>query len=203
MQDAVRERYRQNSRTSEAGNSWPAYLWESYEAGQAWLVVSLVGMSLSHLESCSMWCIYSLCIFWHQWTHGSYRLFDSSSSLGVVIGINAAFIAICTEWLSDIKLGRCSYAWWLNQKFCCWGVESEGNKGLPSACYRYPIYLWMPTWRHFIHRYLSRWLLRRLERVERIRHHRLRFLPLFCCKLRSWFFQVYLDSRHLLARMIC
>ncbi|KAG0080000.1 glycerol ethanol, ferric requiring protein [Linnemannia elongata] len=86
VQDAVRERYRQNSRTSEAGHSWTAYLWESYEAGQAWLVVSLVG---------------------------------------VVIGINAAFIAICTEWLSDIKLGHCSYAWWLNQKFCCWGVESE------------------------------------------------------------------------------
>ncbi|KAF9091068.1 glycerol ethanol, ferric requiring protein [Mortierella sp. AD031] len=86
VQDAVRERYRQNSRTSEAGHSWTAYLWESYEAGQAWVVVSLVG---------------------------------------VVIGINAAFIAICTEWLSDIKLGHCSYAWWLNQKFCCWGVESE------------------------------------------------------------------------------
>ncbi|KAG0325749.1 glycerol ethanol, ferric requiring protein [Dissophora globulifera] len=34
-------------------------------------------------------------------------------------------MAICTEWLSDIKLGHCSYAWWLNQKFCCWGVESE------------------------------------------------------------------------------
>ncbi|KAF8947267.1 glycerol ethanol, ferric requiring protein [Haplosporangium gracile] len=86
VQDAVRERYRQNSRTSEAGHSWTAYLWESYEAGQAWLVVSLVG---------------------------------------VVIGVNAAFIAICTEWLSDIKLGHCSSAWWLNQKFCCWGVESE------------------------------------------------------------------------------
>ncbi|KAF9919947.1 glycerol ethanol, ferric requiring protein [Linnemannia zychae] len=86
VQDAVRERYRQNSRISEAGHSWTAYLYESYEAGQAWLVVSLVG---------------------------------------VVIGINAAFIAICTEWLSDIKLGHCSYAWWLNQKFCCWGIESE------------------------------------------------------------------------------
>ncbi|GJJ71257.1 chloride channel 3/4/5 [Entomortierella parvispora] len=86
VQDAVRERYRQTSKTAEANHSWASYLWESYEAGQAWLVVSLVG---------------------------------------IVIGINAAFIAICTEWLSDIKLGHCSYAWWLNQKFCCWGVESE------------------------------------------------------------------------------
>lgn len=47
VQDAVRERYRQNSRTSEAGHSWTAYLWESYEAGQAWLVVSLVGTGTS------------------------------------------------------------------------------------------------------------------------------------------------------------
>ncbi|KAG0006782.1 glycerol ethanol, ferric requiring protein [Modicella reniformis] len=86
VQDAVRERYRQSTRTSDGNRSWKAYLYESYEAGQAWLVVSLVG---------------------------------------VVIGLNAAFIAICTEWLSDIKLGHCSYAWWLNQKFCCWGVESE------------------------------------------------------------------------------
>ncbi|KAG0032126.1 glycerol ethanol, ferric requiring protein [Podila clonocystis] len=86
VQDAVRERYRQTVKSSEANHSWKSYLLESYEAGQAWLVVSLVG---------------------------------------VVIGVNAAFIAICTEWLSDFKLGHCSYAWWLNQKFCCWGVESE------------------------------------------------------------------------------
>ncbi|KAF9330745.1 glycerol ethanol, ferric requiring protein [Podila minutissima] len=86
VQDAVRERYRQTVKSSEANRSWKTYLLESYEAGQAWLVVSLVG---------------------------------------IVIGVNAAFIAICTEWLSDFKLGHCSYAWWLNQKFCCWGVESE------------------------------------------------------------------------------
>ncbi|KAG0027908.1 glycerol ethanol, ferric requiring protein [Podila clonocystis] len=86
VQDAVRERYRQTVKSSETNRSWKSYLLESYEAGQAWLVVSLVG---------------------------------------IVIGVNAAFIAICTEWLSDFKLGHCSYAWWLNQKFCCWGVESE------------------------------------------------------------------------------
>lgn len=86
VQDAVRERYRQTTKSSDGNRSWKSYLYQSYEAGQAWLVVSLVG---------------------------------------VVIGLNAAFIAICTEWLSDIKLGHCSYAWWLNQKFCCWGVESE------------------------------------------------------------------------------
>ncbi|KAF9351592.1 glycerol ethanol, ferric requiring protein [Mortierella sp. AD094] len=87
VQDAVRERYRQTTKaTPDGSGSWSSYLYDSYEAGQAWVVVSLVG---------------------------------------VVIGLNAAFIAICTEWLSDIKLGHCSYAWWLNQKFCCWGFDSE------------------------------------------------------------------------------
>ncbi|KAF9437533.1 glycerol ethanol, ferric requiring protein [Entomortierella beljakovae] len=86
VQDAVRERYRQTTRSIDGSGSWSSYLYDSYEAGQAWLVVSLVG---------------------------------------VVIGLNAAFIAICTEWLSDIKLGHCSYAWWLNQEFCCWGFDSE------------------------------------------------------------------------------
>jgi chloride channel 3/4/5 len=38
----------------------------------------------------------------------------------------SALIAIVTDWLSDIKLGYCSSAWWLNQKFCCWEIEDEG-----------------------------------------------------------------------------
>lgn len=45
VQDAVRERYRQTVKSSEANRSWKSYLVESYEAGQAWLVVSLVGKS--------------------------------------------------------------------------------------------------------------------------------------------------------------
>ncbi|KAG0250091.1 glycerol ethanol, ferric requiring protein, partial [Actinomortierella ambigua] len=86
VQDAVRERYRRAVKEASKDHSWSSYLLDAYEAGQAWLVVSLVG---------------------------------------VVIGLNAAFIAICTGWLSDIKLGRCKFAWWLNQKFCCWGESSE------------------------------------------------------------------------------
>lgn len=35
----------------------------------------------------------------------------------------SALIAIVTDWLSDIKLGYCPNAWWLNQKFCCWEIE--------------------------------------------------------------------------------
>ncbi|KAJ1970182.1 glycerol ethanol, ferric requiring protein, partial [Dimargaris verticillata] len=40
--------------------------------------------------------------------------------VGLAIGVNAAFIAIATEWLSDLKLGYCQTGWWLNEKFCCW-----------------------------------------------------------------------------------
>ncbi|EIE83483.1 hypothetical protein RO3G_08188 [Rhizopus delemar RA 99-880] len=40
----------------------------------------------------------------------------------------SALITIVTDWLSDIKLGYCSNAWWLNQKFCCWEIEnSDGS----------------------------------------------------------------------------
>ena len=47
--------------------------------------------------------------------------------IGAAIGVNAAFLNIATEWLSDIKLGHCKTAFYLNEQFCCWG--SEGGKG--------------------------------------------------------------------------
>ncbi|KAG4302298.1 hypothetical protein PCANB_001573 [Pneumocystis canis] len=40
--------------------------------------------------------------------------------VGVLIGLNATFIGITTKWLSDIKLGYCSTAWYLSKEFCCW-----------------------------------------------------------------------------------
>jgi chloride channel 3/4/5 len=53
---------------------------------------------------------------------------DALNKLGAAIGLNSALIAIVTDWLSDIKLGYCSSAWWLNQKFCCWEIEEPGTK---------------------------------------------------------------------------
>ena len=44
--------------------------------------------------------------------------------VGVAIGLNAAFLNIVTEWLSDIKLGRCKSAFYLNENFCCWGEKN-------------------------------------------------------------------------------
>lgn len=60
-------------------------MWEAYDAGQGWIVVTLIG---------------------------------------IAIGLNAAFLNIVTEWLSDIKLGYCTTAFYLNESFCCWGAES-------------------------------------------------------------------------------
>jgi chloride channel 3/4/5 len=43
---------------------------------------------------------------------------------GAAIGMNAAFLNIITEWLSDIKRGHCGTAFYLNENFCCWGEDN-------------------------------------------------------------------------------
>jgi len=92
VQDAARAQLRRKARRQEKAGvferygryGWRRRLWDSYEAGQAWLVVTLVGAA---------------------------------------IGLNSAFLNIATEWLSDIKLGYCTTAFYLNEQFCCWGAE--------------------------------------------------------------------------------
>lgn len=44
--------------------------------------------------------------------------------VGAAIGMNAAFLNIITEWLSDVKLGHCKTAFYLNENFCCWGEDN-------------------------------------------------------------------------------
>jgi len=39
----------------------------------------------------------------------------------MVTGLLAAFIAISSDWISDIKEGHCKSGFYLNRKFCCWG----------------------------------------------------------------------------------
>ncbi|KAK2034408.1 voltage gated chloride channel [Colletotrichum zoysiae] len=48
--------------------------------------------------------------------------------IGVAIGLNAAFLNIITEWLSDIKTGYCTTAFYLNENFCCWGEDNGCNE---------------------------------------------------------------------------
>jgi chloride channel 3/4/5 len=47
---------------------------------------------------------------------------------GAAIGVNAAFLNIITEWLSDVKLGYCKTAFYLNENFCCWGEDNGMNE---------------------------------------------------------------------------
>ncbi|KAI5201054.1 CLC voltage-gated chloride channel [Aureobasidium subglaciale] len=75
VRDAAREQQRRKAKRQERAGfferdgrlGWRRRLWEAYDAGQAWLVVTLIGTA---------------------------------------IGLNAAFLNIVTEWLSDIKLGH-------------------------------------------------------------------------------------------------
>lgn len=92
VQDAVQELSRRRAKRREGSGfwdkegtlGWRRKVKESYDAGQAWLVVTIVGAA---------------------------------------IGLNSAFLNIVTEWLSDIKLGYCTTAFYLNEQFCCWGAE--------------------------------------------------------------------------------
>lgn len=93
VQDSAREQIRRRARRRENAGffrrdgqlGWRRKLEESYDAGQAWIVVTLVGAA---------------------------------------IGLNAGFLNIVTEWLSDIKLGYCTTAFYLNESFCCWGADN-------------------------------------------------------------------------------
>lgn len=97
VQDSIREQLRRRARRKENAGffqrdgqlGWRRKLRESYNAGQAWIVVTLVG---------------------------------------ALIGLNAGFLNIITEWLSDIKRGHCTTAFYLNESFCCWGADH--GKGL-------------------------------------------------------------------------
>lgn len=92
VQDAVHEQARRKAKHREGSKFWEkegTFGWrrkvrESYDAGQAWLVITLVGAA---------------------------------------IGLNSALLNIITEWLSDVKLGYCTTAFYLNEQFCCWGAE--------------------------------------------------------------------------------
>lgn len=70
------------------------------------------------------------------WRHRVSESYDAAQGwivvtiIGAAIGLNAAFLNIVTEWLSDIKMGYCTTAFYLNESFCCWG---EDNGSHPSA----------------------------------------------------------------------
>ena len=64
-----------------------------------------------------------------RWQRKLWEAYDAAQGwiivtlIGAAIGLNAAFLNIATEWLSDVKLGYCKTAFYLNEQFCCWGSE--------------------------------------------------------------------------------
>jgi len=68
--------------------------------------------------------------------------------IGAAIGLNAALLNIITEWLSDIKLGYCTTAFYLNESFCCWGEDNgcpHWHKWTPLSPVNYLIYILVAT----------------------------------------------------------
>ncbi|KAI1820818.1 voltage gated chloride channel [Xylaria intraflava] len=65
-----------------------------------------------------------------SWRHQLLESYDAAQGwivvtlIGAAIGLNAAFLNIITEWLADIKTGHCTTAFYLNEKFCCWGDDN-------------------------------------------------------------------------------
>lgn len=65
-----------------------------------------------------------------DWRYRLFVLYEAAQGwivitiIGVAIGLNAAFLNIITEWLSDIKMGYCTTAFYLNENFCCWGEDN-------------------------------------------------------------------------------
>lgn len=125
VQDAAQEQSRRRARRKESRFferdgvlGWRRKLWESYDAAQAWIVITLVG---------------------------------------IAIGLNAAVLNIVTEWLSDIKMGYCTTAFYLNEDFCCFGAESgcdEWRRWSSSTVANYFVYAIFAVLLAFISAYL-------------------------------------------------
>ena len=77
--------------------------------------------------------------------------------VGLVIGLNAAALNIITEWLSDVKMGYCTTAWYLNEGFCCYGAEGgcdEWKRWTSFALTNYLVYTFFALLLAFVAAYL-------------------------------------------------
>ena len=118
MQDGLAERKRRQRETSEGhAKGGRSRLVASIGPCQSILVRLLPGRYVLPTPFAMIYCPRPSC-----------RLLGSIDK-GAAIGVNAALISVITEWLSDLKMGHCAAGWWLNQKFCCWEIEVEGQLG--------------------------------------------------------------------------
>ena len=133
VQDAARAQLRRRLKERKRDNGfwirgrvagWRRKLSEAYDAGQAWIVVSLIGTTphVAIEEGCCSKRKTHL-MKRRSGRYGNTLLMSLWERVGTCIGLNAAFLNIITEWLSDIKQGHCTTAWYLNENFCCWGAD--------------------------------------------------------------------------------
>ncbi|RMZ92470.1 hypothetical protein DV736_g278, partial [Chaetothyriales sp. CBS 134916] len=83
------------------------------------------------------------------WRRRIWESYDAATAwivvtlVGVGIGSIAGALNIITEWVSDIKLGYCTTAWYLNKDFCCHGAEGgcdEWHRWSSFAMVNYFVY---------------------------------------------------------------
>ena len=79
-----------------------------------------------------------------NWRHRVSQSYDAAQGwivvtiIGAAIGLNAAFLNIVTEWLSDIKMGYCTTAFYLNENFCCWGEDNGTGRSVQRILRTWP-----------------------------------------------------------------
>ncbi|CAE1312273.1 CLCN3_4_5 [Acanthosepion pharaonis] len=72
--------------------------------------------------------------FWQRMkkAHDAWSGWVCALLVGMGAGLLAGLIFICTTWMSDLKIGICLNAFWLNREQCCWAAndtnyEEEGD----------------------------------------------------------------------------
>lgn len=130
------------------------------------------------------------------WRYRLWASYDAAQGwivvtiIGAAIGLNAAFLNIATEWLSDIKLGYCTTAFYLNENFCCWGEDNGEYVGVPC---RTPCLLTRVLRMSQLASVDGLWAVELLF----IYHIRGTYWPVFCCGWQLTFARLALHSQPL------
>lgn len=80
--------------------------------------------------------------------------------IGCALGCIAGSINIITEWLADIKSGRCTVGFYLNREFCCAGQEEHCSEWQPWASFgifNYFVYVFLSITFAFIAAFLVKY----------------------------------------------
>ncbi|KAK0388609.1 hypothetical protein NLU13_4852 [Sarocladium strictum] len=97
------------------------------------------------------------------WRYRAWEAYEAAQGwivvtiIGATIGMNAALLNIVTEWLSDIKQGYCTTAFYLNESFCCWGEEDgcpQWRRWTGFEPLNYFIYICVATFLAFVAAFL-------------------------------------------------